>query len=466
MDIPPADLARIRDLYTRGLYRQAHAAAAALGPVRAWAGTAARLLGGRLAIQLGAPKLGRRLHLAGFRATPAHPEAIYYHARYRMERFGPLSAWRFMRDHPDWSDAPPELHADWVSLAGFVAARLRDFDRADRLLNRAEGIAPDRPWPCIERSSAYEFADRLDDALAAAGRSLALHPWFRPGVQSFAHVLLRLGRDREALDFLTEADGRIESGLVAAQLAALQTDLGHHADARRTLDRYAELSPLLEPELAKWLAARRADATYFLGDFAAAAGYAREVKEAFFDRFAGRLDEHRSAGGEPPAPAAPRAIRLTLPPGPAQTVYDLLGRFWNHPLPGGAEGGPPADGLPDAAERTRAEAAGWVAREFTLALGAAVELVGRGVPFVFTLVEAGFSQPRLCVGADPVRGTVAVVDGHDRRPVDAPLDALVERFARGAWPWCRPTGRGRWRTSRRSPTGRPGSACTPCRSRS
>jgi hypothetical protein len=184
MDIAPADLARVRELYSLGHYRRAYEVAVALGPLRQWEGTAARLIGGRLAIQLAAPRLGRRMHLAAFRATPAHPEAIYYHARYRMERFGPLSTWRFMREHSDWSVASPELQADWVALSAFIAARLRDFDRAERLLKDADRLAPDRPWPCIERSSVYEFADRLDDALAAARRSLELHPWFRPGVQS------------------------------------------------------------------------------------------------------------------------------------------------------------------------------------------------------------------------------------------------------------------------------------------
>src|SRR5215204_6475103 len=122
MEIVPADLTRVRELYTRGHYRQAHGAAVELGPLREWSGTAARLIGGRLAIQLGAPKLGRRMHLCAFRATPAYPEAIYYHARYRMERFGPFATWQFLRQHPDWSDAPPELHGDWLSLHGFVAA--------------------------------------------------------------------------------------------------------------------------------------------------------------------------------------------------------------------------------------------------------------------------------------------------------------------------------------------------------
>jgi tetratricopeptide (TPR) repeat protein len=450
MELAPADLSRVRELYTRGHYRQAYEAAGALGPLRSWAGTAARLIGGRLAIQLGAPKLGRRMHLAAFRSTPAYPEAIYYHARYRMERFGLLSTWRFMRGHSDWSDAPPELHADWLSLSGFIAGRLRDFDRAERLLNRAESMVPDRPWPCIERSSVYEFADKLDDALAAARRSLELYPWFRPGVQSVAHVLLRLGRDREALDFLTEANDKLESGLVAAQLAALQTDLGHYADARHTLDRYAELSPLLEADLVKWLAARRADVAYFLGDGATAARHAREVKDKYFDQFADRLEvvrstekevrgEERTESGASslltphsplPAAEARAALRLDFPPVPAvPTVYELLSRFWNHPLPGTDENGPPGDGLPDAAERNRAESSGWVAREFTLSLDSAVAIASRGVPFILTLVEAGFSQPRLCVGADAVRGTMALVDGHDRRPMDAPLGSLVERFA-------------------------------------
>ncbi|MBX9626378.1 MAG: hypothetical protein K2X82_21440, partial [Gemmataceae bacterium] len=324
MDIAPADLTRIRELYGRGLYRQAYAVAEGLGPVRAWAGTPARLIGGRLAIQLGAPRLGRGLHLAAYRSTPAHPEAVYYHARYRLEKFGPLAAWRFVRTHPDWSDAPPELQADWLALSGFVAARLRDFDRADRWLNRAESTAPDRPWPQVERAGSLELADRTADALAAARRALQLQPWFRPGVQSAGHLLVRLGRDREALDLLTEAVGHIESGLVVAQLAALQHDLGHHVDAARSLDRYAELCPLMEPELTKWLSARRADAAYTLGDWPAAAEHARAAGDELYTAFAGRLETRphppapspAGGGGGSPEPAAPtpEATREPRPP--------------------------------------------------------------------------------------------------------------------------------------------------------
>ena len=98
-------------------------------------------------------------------------------------------------------------------------------------------------------------------------RSLELVPFFRPGVQSEAHLLQALGREREALERLTEASGKIESGIVLAHLAAVQIDLRHFNDARRSYERYAELSPLRDEETEKWLAARRADTAYFCGDF-------------------------------------------------------------------------------------------------------------------------------------------------------------------------------------------------------
>ncbi len=138
-------------------------------------------LGGRLVIQLGTPRLGRWLHLRAYRDTPTHHEAIYYHARYRLERFGPLAAWQFLRKNPEWNDAPPEVRADWYGLHGFIAARLRDFDRADRWLNRAEkSLASDRAWLCIERASSLEFAERLDDALIAARHRWRFNLGFDP----------------------------------------------------------------------------------------------------------------------------------------------------------------------------------------------------------------------------------------------------------------------------------------------
>ena len=143
----------------------------------AWTGPAARLIGGRLAIQLGAVRLGRRLHLLTFRQSPAYLEGVYYHARYRLEQFGPLSCWRFLQAHPDWSDAAPEC-ADWLAVHALALARLKDLDRAEKYLVRAESMAPARAWVHVERSSVLELSDRSEEALASARRALEIHPYF------------------------------------------------------------------------------------------------------------------------------------------------------------------------------------------------------------------------------------------------------------------------------------------------
>ena len=424
MDIPPPDLARIRDLYVRGCYLQALAVGEPFGPVRHWAGPAARLIGGRLAIQVGAPKLGRRLHAAAFRESPAYPEAAYYFARYKLERFGPLACWEFQRHHTDWSESSPELRADWLVLRAYVAGRMRDVTRADELFAEADAIAPDRPWPHVERASLLEFADRPAEAMAEARKALALQPWFRPAVQAVGHLLTRAGKPGEAIDFLTEASDQIEAGIVVAQLAALQYDQDRFADARRSLDRYAELCPLMEPEVAKWLTARRADVAYMLGERTTAADHARAVGEDFYTQFAGALAAN--AGGQPDRHRL--AVDLTGPDGPADLV-DALARFWAvEPLPAGVVV-PPADGLPDAGERRRFDAAGWGTREFTFTFDAAHALIGRGLPCFVTLVESGFSQARLVVGTDAVRRSVWVADGHDGHAVEAAVDSLVDRYA-------------------------------------
>src|SRR5439155_20170617 len=59
MDIAAADLARILDLYTRGLYVQAYHLGNSFAPLADWTGTSARLLAGRLARQPGAPPPSR-----------------------------------------------------------------------------------------------------------------------------------------------------------------------------------------------------------------------------------------------------------------------------------------------------------------------------------------------------------------------------------------------------------------------
>ena len=423
MDIAPADLAPIRELYGRGLYVQALRLAERFGPLTEWTNTPARLLGGRLAIQLGSARLGRYMHLRAYRDTPAHPEAIYYHARYRLEKFGPHAAWRFLRSHPDqdWNDAAPEIRADWYGLHAFVCGRMRDTDRAERWLAKAEAMAHDRAWLCVEKAAVHEFADRHADALAAAERSLELVPHFRPGVQAKAHILQLLGREREALACLTEGCDYLESGIVAAHLAAVQMDLRLYAEARKTYERYAELSPLMDEETTKWLEARRADTAYYVGDFAAAKDHARKAADEFYTAFADKLDATPE-----PAPG----VRLDLPPkGPAvKSAFEWVATWWKLPAPPYAGESQPMDGLPDPRERQWAEQNGFAVAEFTYTEEAAHRILARGWPCVLTLVDAGFGHSQVVCGGDPVRRTLWVADVGEPRVNEAPLKVILERY--------------------------------------
>ncbi len=425
MELTPVDLSPIRELYTAGRYLVAHSMGARFGPYRQWEGPGGMVLAGRLAMQLGAPKFGRKLHLAAVRHFPVNLEVVYYHARHRMERFGPLACWRFLKLHPDWSDASPDLRGDWLALSGFVAARLRDFDRAERFLNQAEALAPNRPWVAVERATAFEAAERYEDALTSAQRSLELQPWFRPGIQAAAHVLQKLGREAEAIALLSDAVEYTESGLIVAQLIASLIDARKPEEIarRKLLDRYEELAPLREKEIRQWLAARRSDVSYLLGEHDSAAKHAREVADDFYGAFAQTLEQPGASLDRKILP-----VDLSFPETPP-TVHDLLGRYWGVPFPpaDGDEFGT-TDGIPDPSDRRRAERNGWATAEFTLAADSAFGLLDAGIPFLVALVEVGVSQLRMVIGYDRLRNTLFLADGLERKPVEAPLTVLLARY--------------------------------------
>ncbi len=285
----PTELAGVLSLYEQGQVLSAFELSRQFGPIAQWRGPAGRLLAGRLANNLGSPRLGSSLHRLAYRESPDNPDVIYYYARNVFERRGTLEAWEFLTAHEALPSATTETRADWYSLHGLVLGWLRDFDEATAWLDRAHALCPERPWPWIERADLLERQDRYAEALAAARKSLEIRPWYRPGVQAAARLLQLMDRDREALSLLVEGCERLQSGPVALQLASLQTELAMHADARATLDRVVELSPLLDRYFAKYLAARRSDAAYYCGDIAAAIQLGRESENEFHKKVAETL---------------------------------------------------------------------------------------------------------------------------------------------------------------------------------
>jgi tetratricopeptide (TPR) repeat protein len=425
--VSPAQLAPLLELYQRGQCLQAYRLAESLGPLPQWIGTDARLLAGRLAVHLGAPRLMYRFHLLAWRHDRSHPEACYYHARALQDRRGSLAAWRFLQRVGELpAETAANVRSDWLAFHGSVLARFRDFDAAETYLRRAEETCPEQPWTCMERAFVMELEDRYEESLAAERRALELRPWYRPAVQAAAHTLQLLDRDREGLELLQQAAERMESGLILAQLAALQAELGHHRDAQQSYERFAELSPLLEKSMAEWLAARRSDTAYYLGEYGQAAEWARQAKNPFHDKIAEQLSVTPFEGKRVLLDVGfVRQHHQTCAP----AVLASLSRFWKMP----AEHLDVAaaicyDGTPDHRERAWAEEHGWYCREFAVTWDSARALIDRGVPFTLTTMDPGNAHLQACIGYDTCRKTLLIRDPTLRHWTEFLADTMLEHY--------------------------------------
>jgi len=173
--IEEKNLERVQALYDQGLCRSAFDLATTFGPLPLWRGTAARVLAGRLAHNLGAPRLGRALHALAYREERDGLLTRAYFAAGVLERYGPWSAWQTL---DRFGDPPvPKTASDrdaatyLLSLRARIAATWRDFDTADQWLRRAEEIEKSA-WLITERAFLLEQQDRYEAALEMARRSL------------------------------------------------------------------------------------------------------------------------------------------------------------------------------------------------------------------------------------------------------------------------------------------------------
>ena len=95
------------------------------------------------------------------------------------------------------------------------------------------------------------------------------------------------------------------------------------------------------------------------------------------------------------------------------------------------------DGLPDARERRWAEENGFRAVEFTVDAESAFALLERGVPFLFTMVDAGYTHSQVVVGFDRLPQLAVAARSarspHQRGPAEGPSRTLLA--VRAARPW-------------------------------
>src|SRR5262249_44133115 len=179
-------------------------------------------------------------------------------------------------------------------------------------------------------------------------------------------------------------------------------------DARKSFARYLELSPLLEKDVANWMAVRRANIAYLGGDDAQAAELTRNVDDPVIKGFAERL---------PQVPAGQRRVELdvgfvrqhhyTCAPATLATIT----RFWKKSADHlGIAADICYNGTPDHRERRWAEEHGWLAREFTVTWDTACRLLDRGVPFILTTVDIPYGHAQAVIGYDRCWQTLLVRD--------------------------------------------------------
>lgn len=420
------DLGEVRQLYEAGLYLQAWQASRIHGDLSSWSGREPQILAGRLAGNIGAPRLASALHARAYRHSPDDPVAAYYRASRIFGNKGPFRAWRFLGRLPSFDEAPPAVKSDLLAQRARVYASFRDFSRAESLMSEALSLAPDHSWAWCEKASVLRAADANEAALEAAQHALALSPLFRPAVQIAAELYQTLNRDQDALTLLTEAVDKLESGSLAYQLGLLQTELGQHEAALASYLRARELHPLAEPAFQRWLDGCLADAYYHVTEFSSAREHATSAAGPFYETFAARLA------------ANPSRTRVVLPVQfvaqhhmtCAPATLSALSGFWNIPVDHVALAAEICyEGTQDHVERHWIENQSFVVREFKLTWDTARELIDRGVPFSLVTTETTSAHLQAVIGYDLVRETLLLRDPSHRIHSEVAAAPFLERYA-------------------------------------
>ncbi len=431
MLLTESDLTHIQDLYDRGLYLQGYEAALAIAPLQDWRGPAGRILAARLAGNLGSGRLGSVLYALSFREHPDHERARYFGATAALRRLGPYPTLKLMDRLGDTCGEDDGQRAEWLALRGYCYAQLRDFESADRDIGRALEMAPQRRWLAVQHAGILEAEDQYPEALRVIENCLERHPWYRPAVQSAAHLRELNGNPDGAIELLTEACERLECGDLHIHLAGLHRDRQRIEQAREQYDLAAAKYPLLD-EVAgdSWLNRVRSDLACQLGDYELGLSLLKRIQKRYKGHFHKKVqatleaNQCRGTSKQLDVPFV-RQHHVTCAP----ATLTMLAHYWGKE----AEHLQIADeicydGTPYHAERRWAEEQGYTVREFTLTPEAARGLIDRGVPFTFSTVEPTNGHLQAVIGYDTARGVLLLRDPFYPSVGEVLDSALVDRY--------------------------------------
>jgi cellulose synthase operon protein C len=419
-------LQRVKNLYEQGRFVQAYHAAETLGRFPQWPGIEGRLLGARLASQLGADRFGDALILRTFRTHPEHPHAVLYGTMALNSSRGAVLAIDALEQNEPTLRQDPDVYADAIAFKAWLYAVLRDFALAEELIKQALALQRDA-WMLAQRAAIFELEDRYEDALAVSREALALNPDSRSAIQYCARFLSLFERDEEAIALLRDGLGRVESARLAAQLQDLEMETGQVAEALTTLDRYDALSPIKSNSVRKWLAARRCDAFCRLGERERALEQASLADRPFYRELTKRLESSEILAPRVILPVGfVRQHHMTCAP----ATLSALSRFWSLPFDHLEVAEAICyDGTPNHSERQWASEHGWWVREFTATWDTTRALIDAGIPFTLSTVHPGGAHLQAVIGYDAGRGTLLIRDPYERSYGEFAAAPFFESYA-------------------------------------
>ncbi|XAL98894.1 tetratricopeptide repeat protein [Phycisphaeraceae bacterium D3-23] len=431
MQLTESDLAPIQEHYDHARYLQGHAAAQAIAPLKDWRGAEARILAGRLAGNLGSARLGYALYWRAHREHPDHPRAKFFHATGYLRRFGPYPTLKLMAKLGERCSDDENEQAEWLSLRAYSYALLRDFESADRDIKAALGMAPTRRWLAVQHCAILEMEDRYEEALDVIQRCREQHPWYRPVVQSAAHLLELNAQPDAAVDLLQDACGRLESGGLYIHLAGLLRDRQELEAARNTYEKAAEHYPLLDQVKGdSWLNQVRSDIACQLGDHDEGLKLLKRIddrhKTEFHKKVQARLESNNTQGERRQLDVPfVRQHHMTCAPATLTMLARFFGREAEHLEITDAIC---YDGTPYHAQRTWASEQGYTVREFTITPDAAAALIDRDIPFTYSTVEPTNAHLQAVIGYDNARGVLLLRDPFYPAVSEVIGDSLEERY--------------------------------------
>ncbi|MBE2282053.1 MAG: C39 family peptidase [Prosthecobacter sp.] len=412
-------------LYDEGRYVDAWRHVRTAGPLQLWRGSDAQTFAFRLSNNLGASRLGQLLICRARREDPLNVTTAV-HFGYYLQGQGLLRSWRHCLASELLAKERPHELSYLKSMRAVIAGHYRDFGTAFPLLEEALALNPQSPWLAVEHATLLLSAERRQEALEVLEQSLQWKAWYRPAVQFRARMLHLLGRVDEAIAFLTEALGHMQSAVIVMQLMTLKREVDDHAGMEALADRYDELAVIAGKAERQWVTARRVDLLTLRGDYPQAAAEAEKLPGTHYAAFASRL---RAPGVQNTRKRLPTEFVLQKHNTCAPATLAAIAAYWRKPI--SMEQITDAicyDGTYDHSERTWARENGFTSREFTVTLEAAQQLIDAGIPFVLHTVEVGSGHSQAVVGYDLLRESLFIQDPGEPHYREVNTDEFLQNY--------------------------------------